>query len=140
MAAKGAALTVNGCTVVNMYRRPVEADQSVTVYAQAAIESPVQGLRIKLVDGVIRINEQFLKDVVIWFDTAPPNFEFSCHPKKQTTELRVWNCWRDSSGVSQAWIGNAGMIAEEKDLDVILRCSTGIAEFEPQQLTVNLKF
>ena len=140
MAAKGAALNVHGCTAVNMYRRPVDEDQKVTVCAQVAMESPVQGLRIKLVDGVIRINEQLLKEVVIWFDTAPLDFEFSCHPRKQTAELRVWNCWRDSNGVAQSWVGNAGLIAEENDSDVMLRCSTGVADFEPHQLTVNLNF
>jgi hypothetical protein len=140
IVARGASLHVNGCTVVNMYRRPVGSDQKVKVSARPAVEQPVQGLRIKLVDGLIQINDQFLKEIVIWFDNAPPNFEFSCHPKKQITELRIWNCWRDSRGGVQSWIGNAGMIAEEEDSDVVLRCSTGIADFEPQQLIVNLKF
>lgn len=138
--SKGAAIHVDGRKVFNMYRRPVSAGQTVTVRARPAMHSPVQGLRIKLAEGVIAIKDQRLKEVVVWLDTAPLDFEFSCRPTKQSTELRVWNCWRDPNGVMQAWIGNAGMIAEETGPDVLLRCSTGVADFEPGQLSVELKF
>lgn len=140
IAAKGASLDIGGNAVVNIYRRTVRMDQRVHVTARPPMDVPVQGLRIKLVDGIIRINEQDLREVVVWFDTAPLDFEFSCCPTKKVAELRVWNCWRDSNDVTQAWIGNAGMIADEKDSEVMLLCSTGIADFDPQQLTVGLRF
>lgn len=140
IANKGQPLEVEGRTVINMYRRPVKANQIVAVNVQAAFSSPVQGLRIKLDNGSIRINDHLFQDVAVWFDSAPPQFEFSCHPKKATAELRIWNCWRDNNGVSQAWIGNAGIVVEEASTEVVLHCSSGTMEFDPNQLTVKLIF
>jgi hypothetical protein len=140
IAASGAALDMDGSTVINMYRRRVALGQKVVVRVHPAMSRPVQGLRIKLSDGTIHINGQVLKEVVVWFDTSPLEFEFSCHPKKDSTsELRIWNCWRDTGGASQAWVGNAGIIVEESERGTVLHCSTGTGKFDPGQLEVELK-
>ncbi|TCV78213.1 hypothetical protein [Sulfurirhabdus autotrophica] len=141
IAENGAAVVVDGVTVVNMYRRPVKHEQKIALHVLSAVQQPIQGLRIKLSEGTIRINNQDLKEVVVWLDTAPPDLEFLCNPKNgSSSELRVWNCWRDSNGVMQAWLGNAGIVAEETAKSVTLRCSTGTGVFDPSQLRVELQF
>jgi len=139
IAQDGAPLEVNGQTVVNIYRRVVCEGQKISVRARTTMTVPSQGIRMKLSNGVIRINDQNLKEVVIWIDTAPEVFEFSCHPKTgPSSELKVWNCWRDAYGIVQAWVGNAGMVVEEADDRVTLECSTGTREFDPSQLEITL--
>lgn len=139
--AKGAPLNVDGEVVVNMYRRTVNDGQKVAVRVLKRIEHPVQGLRIKLSEGTIRVNEQDLKEAVIWLDTAPHEFELLCNTKKgATSELRVWNCWQDANGVTQAWIGNAGIVADETDSRVVLKCSSGTGAFDPRHLEAELRF
>lgn len=139
--AKGTPIEVDGTTVINMYRRAVSRGKRVHVDAVASTPSPLQGIRIKMNQGTISINEKDLKDVVVWLDTAPSTFEFVCNPQNETgAELRIWNCWRDAGGVTQAWIGNAGIVVEETAGQAVLRCSSGIGPFDPSDLEIRLRF
>jgi len=140
MANDGKAVDVDGRVVINMYRRRVALGQRILIGTSSTINSPVQGFKVKLTDGVVRINDQALKEAVIWLDSAPPEFFITCEPKKPESELRIWNCWRAENGVTQAWIGNAGIVAEETNDQVFLHCSTGLQEFNPDQLTISLRF
>jgi hypothetical protein len=141
MESKGEPLDVDGQTVIAMYQRTVNQGQRVSFRAKVGVTAPVQGVCLKLSKGLIRINRQDLKDVVLWLDTAPELLEFSCHPKgRLPVDLKVWNCWRDEIGTTQAWIGNSGMIADEAGDRVTLQCSPGAGEFDPSRLTVELSF
>ncbi|WP_157771932.1 hypothetical protein [Ralstonia solanacearum] len=142
IASKGAPIEVNGAQVVSMYTKIVETGQAIDVHFEEVAASPPQGLRIKVKGGSILINAQELAEVVLWKETAPPQFAFQCikRGKAKEIELRVWNCWLDEKGVSQAWIGNAGMIVQEEPGRVTLRCSPGRGPFDPNSMVVSLHF
>jgi len=140
MKSKGAPIDVDGVTVVNMYRKNVVDGQKLSIRFDAFKGIPEHGIRIKLQNGLIGVNGQKLKEVVVWVNTAPSNFEIICFPKDINGELRIWNCWRDFDGVTHAWIGNAGIVVEENEFETALRCSDGMAEFNPDSLTVSLDF
>lgn len=69
-----------------------------------------------------------LDDVVLWTDTMPQSVVLQCLTTK-LSELRVWNYWRDERNVTQAWIGNAGMVIEESNGLKRLLCNS------PHELT-----
>ena len=111
---KGQAILVDGREIVPMLRIAVGAEDRVRIVWKSAIEAPVQGIRVKLDRGKLAVADQDLADVVLWRDTAPAETVLVCRCKG-AAELRVWNCWRDGHGVMQAWVGNAGMRAEERE-------------------------
>ncbi len=139
-AGNGQPVTVAGKVVVNMFRLPVTHGKNVRVRFVYGRDTPQQGLRLKIKDGAILINNQELQEVVVWKNTAPEDISFECRLKKKgsTSELRVWNCWLDSRGIAQAWIGNAGMIVEEAPDCITLHCSPGGGSFDPTALEVKL--
>lgn len=53
-----------------------------------------------------------MRSIVLWADTAPPEVSVEVISDK-TAELTLWNCWRDEHGVTQAWIGEGGMVIYE---------------------------
>jgi hypothetical protein len=136
--AKGAPIQVDGITIHAIYRRYVVANQLVRVRWRRYIETPVQGVRLKLHTGrSLTMNGRRLKDVVLWSDTSPPEVELLCD---EEGELRIWNCWRDSTGAIQAWIGNAGMVIETSSSSTVLKRSGGTSSFSPDDLELELQF
>lgn len=122
----GSAQEVEGVPVHNMYRRTVSNGARLCVRRLRALATPVQGIRLKLNTGTITVNGVELKDVVLWADTAPTDVEVICNTGESPEgELRVWNCWRDPDGTMQAWLGDAGIVVEEADGRILLRCSSG---------------
>jgi len=109
---QGRPIVFGGRTLEPMLRRTVAPETRVRVVWRSAAEVPVQGIRMKLQGGSLILGDTELKDVVLWRDTAPDESVFVCRSKR-ATELRIWNCWRDERGVTQAWIGNAGMRTTE---------------------------
>lgn len=141
-AGSGAPLNVGDKIVHNIYRRDVEYGQIVNVRFVHGATVPSQGLRIKIKDGTVIVNDQELSEIVVWKETAPRDFSFECRPKKKgsSSELRIWNCWHDSNGVTQAWIGNAGIVVDQAQDHVTLKCSPGTGEFDTSALEVELTF
>jgi hypothetical protein len=121
---QGKAIDVDGRPVVPMLRRDVRPGDRVRVVWRSSIDSPVQGIRIKLHGGSLTGEGKELTDVVLWRDTAPQESTMICNAKR-SAELRVWNCWRDDHGVMQAWVGNAGMqIVHATDDKLTVRCNS----------------
>jgi hypothetical protein len=106
-------ILVDGREIVSILRIPVRPGDRVRIAWNHAIETPLQGIRVRLHKGKLSIMEQDLEDVVLWRDTAPPESVLECRSRGEA-ELRIWNCWRDHLGVMQAWVGNAGMRVEER--------------------------
>lgn len=105
---RGAPILHEGRTVVPALQEPVQPGQVVGFRWLRAIPSPPQGIRIELKEGLLVVNGEEVKSSVVWRETSPDEFEFVCKCKRPT-ELTVWNCWKDTRGTMQAWIGNAGM-------------------------------
>jgi hypothetical protein len=132
---------VDGMIVQNMFRRDIVDGQVVHVRRRRASGRLVQGLRLKVEKGTVRVNGQEVKDAVLWADSAPDEVELICHTgKRSNCELRVWNCWRDEGGIMQAWIGNAGIVVRETGDAVEILCSDGTHQFDPSDLEVELRF
>jgi hypothetical protein len=83
---------------------------------------------------------RLLSDVVIWRESAPSCFTFTCRSDKANAELRIWNCWKLPDEIQQAWVGNAGITTETNGNKVLLGCSTGVGEFDPTDLIAEVYF
>jgi hypothetical protein len=125
-AAQGAPVEVDGQTAHMMYELPpVTEPARLRITLTVNAERP-EGVRLKARNGTVVVNDQELDDVVLWSDSAPPEVLAELRPAgKKPMSLRVWNVWRDSTGAMQAWIGDAGMLVEDDDGRVTLRCSDG---------------
>lgn len=137
---QGAPQEVGGVTVHNIFRQPVAEGSRVLVHRLRVADGDVQGLRIKVHGGHVRVNAQRLAEVVLWADTSPEQVEVTCETGGEVAEFRAWNCWRDANGTMQAWLGNSGMVVEKTGSVVFLRCSAGYHEFSPTDLEVELSF
>ncbi|HEY3352554.1 MAG TPA: hypothetical protein VGQ83_04850 [Polyangia bacterium] len=127
-ASHGQPVEVEGRTVHALYLRELSPGQTFTV---SLFSKPrpglVQGLRIKVTRGTLTVARTNTADIVLWADTAPRTVELRYGGPKNR-DLKVWNCWRDQDQVMQAWIGNAGMVVEERGMGrVVLRCNIGPA-------------
>lgn len=104
------------------------ADQELLIqFGQPAPARP-QALRIRARGGLVELNGQELDDVVLWSDSAPQTVVIGFRPAKadEPMTVRIWNAWRDTAGTMQAWIGNSGMLIEERDNgSTVLKCSDG---------------
>ena len=68
--------------------------------------------------GSLEVAGSRLQDIVLWTDTSPKEIVIGLNGE----EFSLWNCWQDErSGITQAWVGNAGMIIEERHADDTLR-------------------
>jgi hypothetical protein len=137
---RGAPQQVDGQTVQNIYRHRISSGQQVHIRRIQSVASPVQGLRLKVDQGSLLVNGQKLKDVVLWADSAPAEVHAICESRSASVELRAWNCWRDSAGTMQAWIGDAGMVIEEIGNRARLKCSAGSHPFSPADLEIEIEF
>ena len=97
-----------------------------TVRFLRAKTCPTQGLRVKVRGGSIQVESTTSSDVVLWRDSAPDEVLIRVRwPARGSRALRVWNVWR-AHGVTQAWIGNAGMrVASVSTAGYVLQCSDG---------------
>jgi hypothetical protein len=141
MEAQGEPIEVDGKLVRMMYELPpIEAPAELRIELATSSSRP-QGVRLKVRDGDVVLNEQVLDDVVLWSDSAPPTVIAQLRPKssRKSMNVRVWNVWRDPAGTMQAWIGDAGLVVEdEQDGSATLGCSDGFDEPDFDDLRVKL--
>jgi hypothetical protein len=99
-----------------------------------------QSLALSCKGGRLEVNGQDLKEIGLWSDTVPALVVAVARPasRKRPLSVQLWNEWRDEDGVVQAWIGNAGMIIEEEEDHMILRCSNGEGEATFDDLVVEV--
>lgn len=118
------------------------SDQELVIqFGQPAPARP-QALRIRARGGLVELNGQELDDVVLWSDSAPQKVRVGFRPVKEGEPMtvRIWNAWRDNAGTMQAWIGNSGMLIEERDDgSTVLRCSDGFEEPSFDDLVAELR-
>ncbi len=85
--------------------------------------TPVQGVSFQLKGGRFSVLGTKSSGVVLWAD-RPEDVLLRCEGRG-VKELSLWNCWRDSRGVMSAWVGNAGMLIDDRDPHVIrFRCNS----------------
>jgi hypothetical protein len=130
-----------GLPVYALYELPILAE-TFSVEFVSAKSHPVQGVRLKVRGGMLRVNEMLADDVLLWRDSAPDLVSIRVQRRgRGTPTLRVWNIWRGGLDVVQAWLGNSGMrveIGAENSL-IQLRCSDGVGQVTFDDLVVRLK-
>jgi hypothetical protein len=123
--SKGQPIVVDGHTVHAIYRRRAHAGLTVRIHWVKWAPGLVQGVSVSIEGGTLRIDDTTSKHMVLWTDTAPDEIVLKCEGKG-AQELSLWNCWRNDQGVTQAWVGNCGMLVEAVDSHVIrFRCNSG---------------
>jgi hypothetical protein len=121
--SQGAPFDHDGRLVYATYRRIISPRTVLRVEWQRSRPSPVQGIGLMVKGGPLLIAGQRLREPILWRDTAPDKVLVAWEQAKDG-ELKVWNCWRDHRGTTQAWVGNAGMLVEDTGATVILRCNS----------------
>lgn len=124
----------------------IPAPESVNVEFLNAIDTPAQGLTLKITEGLLEVNGIEGKEILLWSDKAPDKISVRVKRKPGANPtLKLWNIWRGSIGnvdVTQAWLGNAGMrIASiENGRQLLLRCSDGEGpvDFDNMKVRVSL--
>jgi hypothetical protein len=136
------SIDVDGRTVVQMYEREVTDGTTVDVEFLRTAGDRVQGLNFSLTDGVLVVEGERIRDLVLYTDTAPRHVRLICLTGGPAT-LQGWNSWRAESGEDRddAWIGEAGIAVDDQGSDeVLLRCSDGIGPLDFDDLVVRLRF
>lgn len=144
-AAQAPQINWNGKPAYAIYEIEPAPDEVIVEFL-SAIESPVQGITLKVAGGVLEINGLEATEMVLWNDTAPEKVvaRVKCD-RRRAAVLKIWNVWRGSMGgidVTQAWLGNSGMrinrILDDKELH--LRCSDGEGPVNFEDLKIRVKF
>ena len=106
----GRSIYIDGQEIVRILSRRIPSGTRLQLRWRSATLKPLQGIRLKVYDGgtLTSSENETLKDIVLWHDTAPQSVDFVCNTKT-TADVKVWNCWRDDRGVTQAWVLNASM-------------------------------
>lgn len=126
--ARGLPIRFGGFEVRAIYEIPVRETSTLHVSFVHATPARSQALRIRSEKVTLRVGNSKVKDAIFWTDTAPPLFEVIVDPPAGGGSIKVWNEWRDRTGVQNAWMGNAGMVVTLDDDVILLKCSDGIGE------------
>ncbi|WP_199433781.1 hypothetical protein [Qaidamihabitans albus] len=129
----------NGEQILALYEFDRIPDM-ITVDLLAAKKYPVQGLKMKIHNGLLKVNDVESRDLVLWRDTRPDQVAVRITKSGARTSLKFWNVWRGGLGVTQAWLGNSAMRVRRGDTgDVLLvSCSDGQGDADFDDLQVRL--
>jgi hypothetical protein len=138
----GAPITLNGVLVHGIYVREVRNQEIIKVEIVRTSGMHVHGLNFKVVDGYCQIDTTKAPAMIFWVDTCPSKFDIQIYPKKgkSVAVLKIWNSWKGSNSVEHAWIGNAGMLIDEKPFEAEIKFSAGIGAVNFDDFVVRLKF
>lgn len=137
--AKGAPIQFGEVEVRAIYELRFNEDTSLNVTFQQSRKDRAQALRLRAESGVLIANGLELRDAAFWSDTAPQSFKVLFQPSgRNIGVVKMWNEWRDSSGVEHAWIGNAGMVVTASGNGVSLKCSDGVGVPSFEDLVVSI--
>ncbi|WP_133782172.1 hypothetical protein [Kribbella sp. VKM Ac-2571] len=144
--------------------KPIEFDgQTVHMSHEWAVPEDAQGAEVAVVrasprvrhginlsarDMTLSINGHLMSKAIVWTDAAPSPFVVEFVPPRSPGALgdvarrriRVWNSWDDGSGVTHAWVGNAGILIDPQPNKVVrLHCSDGGGEIDFESLVLDIK-
>jgi hypothetical protein len=134
--SRGAAVIVNGCSVVQMLRVPMNRGR-VTIRFLGQ-PTTTNGVVLKCAAGGIKLSDgRRVKSVKVWDDPNLPRdvvHEVEC----LDGELRIWNVYRveHKNGVfsEDSWTGNSGMVIVHNESGVLrCCCSSGLGAFDPSE-------
>ncbi len=122
----------------SLFELPNDASELTIRFVSVRSRLP-QGLRLRARGGAMTVGSTTTDDLVLWTDTAPDTVQVKVAWKSRGgRSLRVWNAWR-VKGVTQAWLGNAGMRVSVGEGRVFqLRCSDGEGDPDFQDLVAEV--
>ncbi len=138
--SKGEPIPYEGWTIHITYKRKIQAGDRFAVEFLSWTPERVQGVNLRTKHGLLEVNEVQSSAISLWVDSAPPLVEVVCVKDPGDGLVVVSNQWRRSDGVEDEWTNNAGMIVDDSDNRVVLRCSDGIGEPNFDDLMVELRF
>lgn len=134
----GQPIEVVGKKVNPIFVLKLEEEEQVTLKWIGTQSKLKQGIQIKLDKGVIEVHGEKSSNVILWEDSSEAEVMLRCIPKKNGN-LKLWNVW-EVDGVTQAWVGNAGMIISESNNITNLSCSDGSGDINFKNVIVELNW
>ena len=137
--SRGEPFEFAGKLVHAILEREVESGTKLQIVFHRFNPSVPQALDTVLEKGHLLIaNQKFKKGAILWTETAPRVVEVVCITKLARTTFKAWNAWKDEDGITMAWIGNGGMLIEEREGVTVLKCSDGVGEPQFDDLVVEI--
>ena len=134
----GGSIDLGGRTVQPIFTMQLrKGRQEILIRRVKSKESPISGLRLKVKKGKVEVNGQQHSEIVLWVDASPADvlITTSC---KSDCELKAWNVWRIDD-LMQAWVGNAGLVVDEGNESITLRCSDGAGDVDFDDFVVRIE-
>lgn len=138
---RSTAIDWNGVRVHSLVQFD-EVPSGMTLTFVSGKTDPVQGVELRMRGGTLLVNGHESADIVLWWDTAPPEVRVEVRTYgRQPPVLKLWNIWRGSRDVTQAWLGNAGIRIEGDPASgrFCIRCSDGLGEPSFDDLVVDIE-
>lgn len=136
--SKEPSINFQGNIVSQIFERKLCRKTRIKIHRIKYNHSYIQGLRIKSEGAPIEINGGKFQEIILWANTSPEEVDIFIDAKSDTF-LKMWNVW-DIDGITQAWIGNAGMLITEQDEKILLSCSNGIGDPDFSALVIEIEF
>ncbi|WP_405624958.1 hypothetical protein OG933_01925 [Streptomyces sp. NBC_00016] len=140
--SKGQPLEIGAKTVHLAYDVPVEWPSTRAALSFTSFtDTPGQGVCLAMSEGELEINGLRTPTACLWADAVPAivAIRFLQFPNSSAA-LRVWNCWRGTTGATLTWTRNAGLVVEAADDNTYrFACSDGIGPADFTDLTFDLK-
>ncbi len=123
-ASKGGDVEVDGAVYSSIYKVSLSKGvHQFMIKLEGSNSNVVQGIRVSVRKGSAVINEIESRHFLIWNDNSPPVVTIRVHAEDGGL-LSLWNVWQTRIG-EQAWVGDAGMLIEERSGVVTFSCSDG---------------
>lgn len=148
LKSKGQSIELDGLTVHMSYEKRVSSDvRALEITVVQASSRFRHGISMSAHGAKMRINGQTLQKAIVWTDTAPfplvvelISRSSANVPEVAARSVRFWNSWDDGSGITHAWIGNAGLLIDRQSESVVrLRCSDGGGEIDFESLVLDIR-
>ena len=123
--SRGGPISYRGLTVHSIHEIAIAGRTTLAVRFIHSTKHVLQGLRLAVDGGTLLVNDQPLRELVLWENTAPRNVRIQVTPAHARCIVKMWNVWQDEAGAMQAWIGDCGMVVEPTSSGVRLKCSDG---------------
>lgn len=134
--SKGQPVLVGDDEVHPIYALELDKERLIKLKWISTQSNFKQGLQIKIDKGFIEVNGEKFTNIILWEDTCPCEVLLRCVPQKKA-KFKLWNVW-DVDGLTQAWVGNAGIAISELDNYICLRCSDGSGDINLKNTVVEL--
>jgi hypothetical protein len=140
--SSGAPILWHGQQVRMMFER-ASSETSLDLRLEWLSPPGDQGVVLKASrGGMLSINGMEAPSHVLWSNSAPAHVCANVSwGNRGDNHVRIWNVWRDQSGVEQAWIGDSGILVDSvSDDEILLRCSNGVHPPAFDDLVVRIVF